>query len=334
MPFVVVCKACGSKFQAPDHLAGKRAKCPKCSALIDLASPAPAAAPIPSPMADPSLTAGERLQRCPDCGKMVSRRAQQCPACGCPVVGADSPGLASGPAMARPLASASRSSQGNEGEQPSRKLLLAAVGGIVALCTVAALVFFVVNMLSRPAPVAAQPAPAGPKVSPEQKEAWIQEVARLRADDVDHLYLQLHSAKTMITSTQQTADLLKTLANTGDFPKPAASGTAQTPQAQPYQSQAAALAKECAEYLRKSLPSGDYSRDNVLEVGERWLRAKESPVLAELDQFAKQQSAVLGGDLPIGPSANPPVPAPTGQPASPQAAPAAGVPSPQPASPQ
>jgi hypothetical protein len=36
MPIQGQCPGCGRKFQAPDKLAGKRVKCPNCSALIDL----------------------------------------------------------------------------------------------------------------------------------------------------------------------------------------------------------------------------------------------------------------------------------------------------------
>jgi len=36
MPIGVQCSGCGGKFRAPDALAGKRVKCPKCSALIEV----------------------------------------------------------------------------------------------------------------------------------------------------------------------------------------------------------------------------------------------------------------------------------------------------------
>jgi len=36
MPIAVQCSRCGGKFRAPDEAAGKRAKCPKCSASIEI----------------------------------------------------------------------------------------------------------------------------------------------------------------------------------------------------------------------------------------------------------------------------------------------------------
>jgi predicted Zn finger-like uncharacterized protein len=37
MTIHVTCPGCGAKFQAPEDLAGKRVKCPKCSAAIAVA---------------------------------------------------------------------------------------------------------------------------------------------------------------------------------------------------------------------------------------------------------------------------------------------------------
>ena len=36
MPIEVKCRGCGGKFQAKDALAGKRVKCPKCAAVIEV----------------------------------------------------------------------------------------------------------------------------------------------------------------------------------------------------------------------------------------------------------------------------------------------------------
>lgn len=60
MPITVSCPSCGGKINAPDNLAGRKVKCPKCSApmmlpsdnavteAIQTAAPAPAAPPPPS----------------------------------------------------------------------------------------------------------------------------------------------------------------------------------------------------------------------------------------------------------------------------------------------
>ena len=65
MPIAGRCQGCGRKFQAPDNLAGKRVKCPKCSAVIQLGAAAgPMAAPESaerktSPPPPPALPTGE-----------------------------------------------------------------------------------------------------------------------------------------------------------------------------------------------------------------------------------------------------------------------------------
>ena len=56
MPIPVTCSQCNSKLQAPDAAAGKRVKCPKCGAAIEVASATteeaagivPAPPPIPT----------------------------------------------------------------------------------------------------------------------------------------------------------------------------------------------------------------------------------------------------------------------------------------------
>jgi hypothetical protein len=272
-------------------------------------------------LTEASLAAGERLNPCPDCGKMISRRAQQCPQCGCPIAER----LEAGPARPGGISSAavgSLSQSAEEAFEPSRRLLLAAAGGAVALCIVAALVFVVVKAMSpsppSSLPVAAESAPPAAKVTAEQKAAWIKEVATARASDVDNLYGRLHSTKLLLESVKQTADLLKTMAGPdglSKLPTDAAPASAQT---KPYQSQLDALFKECSQYLRGNLPSGDYSRDDVLAAADRWVKGKEAPILAELEKFANQQTLLQGLD----PSAAPSGAQPGAQPAAPSAAPA------------
>lgn len=45
MPISATCSGCSSKFNAPDHAAGKRAKCPKCGSVITITPPQPL--PVP-----------------------------------------------------------------------------------------------------------------------------------------------------------------------------------------------------------------------------------------------------------------------------------------------
>ena len=48
MPISLQCSGCGGKFRAPDEAAGRRVKCPQCSAFIEVKSLAP---PVPAPLA-------------------------------------------------------------------------------------------------------------------------------------------------------------------------------------------------------------------------------------------------------------------------------------------
>ncbi|OHB66210.1 MAG: hypothetical protein A2V70_12275 [Planctomycetes bacterium RBG_13_63_9] len=84
MPISIECQGCGRKFRAPEELAGKRAKCPQCSAVIQVG----ARPPQPSGQ----VTSGENsVQPIPitcSCGKKFRARADlagkrvKCPACG------------------------------------------------------------------------------------------------------------------------------------------------------------------------------------------------------------------------------------------------------------
>ncbi len=49
MPIRVVCHACGRQLNAPDHLAGRKAKCPKCQTVLPISAPVPAKTASPAP---------------------------------------------------------------------------------------------------------------------------------------------------------------------------------------------------------------------------------------------------------------------------------------------
>src|SRR5574340_910886 len=84
MAISVECPGCGRKFQAPEELAGKRARCPQCSAVIQVGARAP--------QASAQVTSGvDSVQPIPvacGCGKKFRAKAElagkqvKCPACG------------------------------------------------------------------------------------------------------------------------------------------------------------------------------------------------------------------------------------------------------------
>ena len=115
------CQRCGGVFKAPDHLGGKRAKCPKCGGqiliseapspvseillgdadagdhayrLLNTLTPGlPESAPTPVRASSASKVETPRqesafdqssLVPCPDCGQKMNRFAEACPNCGRP----------------------------------------------------------------------------------------------------------------------------------------------------------------------------------------------------------------------------------------------------------
>jgi len=92
MSIVFECPSCGKRTQAPDELAGKKARCPKCQTVIQVPSSgsaegAPAAAeaaPAAAPVAASPAEQGEAESRrpCPMCGEMILSSAVKCRYCG------------------------------------------------------------------------------------------------------------------------------------------------------------------------------------------------------------------------------------------------------------
>jgi predicted RNA-binding Zn-ribbon protein involved in translation (DUF1610 family) len=102
----VKCAKCGTRLKAPDALAGKKAKCPGCGAVLEvpaaeeeildaeLAEPAPAAPPDPGSLLDETEAydlehpkaaaeaAAESRRPCPACGEMIVSTAAKCRFCG------------------------------------------------------------------------------------------------------------------------------------------------------------------------------------------------------------------------------------------------------------
>lgn len=83
-------------FNAPDSAAGKRAKCPKCSGVIQIPTPVvneevfDAEEAISQPFSDddfaveppPELPAASDRKPCPMCGEMIQKSAVKCRHCG------------------------------------------------------------------------------------------------------------------------------------------------------------------------------------------------------------------------------------------------------------
>lgn len=87
----VKCPTCQSRFMVDTSLAGKTVKCRDCQEPFRIpdkqlhTDESSAEDVLPADDDDVEPTQGNsRLRRCPDCGKMISKRAPACPQCGCP----------------------------------------------------------------------------------------------------------------------------------------------------------------------------------------------------------------------------------------------------------
>lgn len=248
----------------------------------DAAAP-PLAAVKPSPPPTPAKKT--RLQECPDCGKIVSRRATQCPNCGCPIAAAS-------------RLQATDIYAGDEDDahfianrkRRTRKVAVLSllIGMLLVLLGGSGFIGWQLWKLSRqpaeilapllelpPAPVPPPPAATRQAATPEQVSLWIDEVAAETARNLDNRYHQLYLAQAGIQALQEQSDLLQSLAS-GEFAKPAKHDKKQ-PKVEPpppYQSQYEPLRQECAAYLRKNVAVKTAERAGIVEMARRWAEGR------------------------------------------------------------
>ncbi len=76
MAIRVECPSCGVRMNAPESMAGKRASCPKCKAVLLV----PAGEPVP--IGEPAPVALAETKDCPYCREPVALAAKKCKHCG------------------------------------------------------------------------------------------------------------------------------------------------------------------------------------------------------------------------------------------------------------
>ena len=253
----------------------------------DLAPPEPSQ---PKPPKSEPPKPEPRVVRCPDCGKTVSTRADQCPHCGCPA------GLLR---QAPPLADDSSAAPTTlVGKRNWVKPLV--IGGVsaavVLACMAGGAVWWAVNKARQvqdqvqsvigelvPEEVVELPeAPAGNAPTLEELRAYAQEVSVAMAKKVDGYYRQAHMATSLISSTEQTSQMLQALAG-GDLDAIPDS----LPANESYESQYESLYLECAQYLGENIQADEKDTSKILETAQKWAEAKQAA-------FDKQLGKQLG----------------------------------------
>jgi hypothetical protein len=74
------CQHCGQHLEFDVEQANQFIACPSCSKQTRLLLPASGGKPNPTILAKQTET---KMQSCPDCAEIISRRALMCPNCGC-----------------------------------------------------------------------------------------------------------------------------------------------------------------------------------------------------------------------------------------------------------
>jgi hypothetical protein len=259
--------------------------------------------------------ADSRLRPCPDCDKLVSRRAGQCPHCGSPLAAPDNLAAATGGGARRAdetssVAAASAAKSG--GIRSHVGLLVAGAVSAVLLITVVAVVVGwqlwrrshralddAVESLAVELTTQGQPPqdrkvekPPPKAATPEQLQQYMQEAAAARAKEIDELYRKVHLARSLLERTQQSADLLRSLAegHLEDAPKtktkPPPAAKTEDPS---YQSQYKPLCDECLAYIRQDVAVGELDAAKVQDLAGRWAEGKRAALEAGLEEQLQKQ---------------------------------------------
>jgi len=128
--------------------------------------------------------------------------------------------------------------------------------------------------------------------TPEEMQQYMQEAAAAAAKQVDELYRKVHLARSLLERTQQSADLLRSLAEghledapkTKTKPPPAAKTEDRS-----YQSQYKPLCDECLAYIRQNVAVGELDAAKVQDLAGRWAEGKRAALEAGLEEQLQKQ---------------------------------------------
>ena len=231
-----------------------------------------------------------RLVRCPDCGKTVSTRADQCPHCGCP---------ASVLQQTPPLVDDSSAGRSTVDEK-RRWVKPLVIGGVsaalVLICVGGTVLWLTVNKArqiqdpvelavgdSVPEKIELPQEPAAP--TPEELEAYTQEVSAAMAKEVDGYYQQAHMATSLIASSKEASRMLQALAG-GDLDAIPDSIPATPVQAaaDSYESQYESLLADCIKYLEENIRPDEKDSSRIRDTAEKWAEAKKAAFDKQLEK--------------------------------------------------
>ena len=248
-----------------------------------------------------------RLQPCPDCGKMVSRRASQCPHCGCPVAEASHRSAAPGP-TGHPAYGVGVSLSGDtptapasdEGRRKSRQKKLLVIGSVAAVVVAGLAVWLAwrgysairsfVNSVTEPVEAILDNEPPPPREPPESKpapsgsfESWAQKASAAMATEIDDQYRKAHLATSLLSKSPEGMDLLEGLLGTRPRRQPPDDREPRKePKSGAYESQYESLYEQCLAYVRKNVAADGADPDDVRKAARRWANDKKASLDKEV----------------------------------------------------
>ncbi|MBN1912452.1 MAG: DUF4339 domain-containing protein [Pirellulales bacterium] len=247
----------------------------------------------------PDAASAGRLEPCPDCGNMISRRATQCPHCGCPVQARNRTTQARNTLGQFASSEESCPTSTHRARRRNRRTIVLSVLGCL-LVVVLGSAAYVGYQLWRGLNAVVELRPAPPPPDPPKDDgqdtirkmiAYKREVAEAQARAIDKFAAALHENSALFQPTQEYSNMLQSLAS-GDLDsldKAAKQSSTPPSAAKPYVSQYETLLAECQKYLDAQVPneSGDFQA--VQSAGAAWAAVKREQIPKQIVEGLQKQ---------------------------------------------